>query len=663
MEEKQCCNGNHFHNHKKDNLCFHSHEHKYDHGHFDHNCNHHSHEEHSFCHNDGCGCGHEHAETGKSDIVMCALSVILFIISVLIKNNVLSAIVCISSVILSGYKIFALGIKALPRLKFDENTLIVIAVLASVILEEFHEAYFITLLFSIGNFLENYAVGKSRGKIETLIDLTSDSAYNELGEKIEPQSLKSGDRFLVKPGDKVCLDGKVVSGSSAFDTSNITGESIPVDLGSGSDVISGYVNLTASVVCVATADYSNSTAFKIKEYVLNASEKKAKTEKFITKFASIYTPVIIITALILGAVLAISGLTEITEAIKRALTFMIASCPCALVISIPLSYYASIGAIGRYGMLIKGSKYINVMAKADTIAFDKTGTITKSKLSVSEILCDSNNTKENILMLAKALELHSSHPIAEAICNSYAGDVPEATNVKEYFGKGLEGNVDGHRIILGTPDFCMEMGCISDKEISVQNNKIMLCSDGKIIGVIRISDEIKDDAFIAIEALKNLGMELYMLSGDSEDEVKRICSQLGSIKGKGGLLPQQKSEEILKLKDNSKAVIFAGDGVNDAPSLSEADFSVSIGSGSSLALESGDATLISTSLTAIPRAIKKARYTMRVIYSNIALALTFKAIVLILAAVGAAPIWLAVLADVGVLIITVINSLSVFYRK
>ncbi|MBQ8587825.1 MAG: cation-translocating P-type ATPase, partial [Clostridia bacterium] len=376
-----------------------------------------------------------------------------------------------------------------------------------------------------------------------------------------------------------------------------------------------------------------------------------------------YTPAVIIAALILGIVLAISGLTEISEAIKRALTFMIASCPCALVISIPLSYYASIGAIGKYGILIKGSKYINVMSKADTIAFDKTGTITKGKLCVSEIVCTIETSKDTVLMLAKALERHSSHPIAEAICSSYTGDVPEATDVKEHFGKGMEGRIDGHRIILGTPDFCMETGCMQDSGISARNSGIILCMDGKIIASITISDEVKDDASFAIETLKNMGLKAYMLSGDNNDEVKRICLQLGSIEGKGGLLPQQKAEEISKLKENSKGVIFAGDGVNDAPSLSEADFSVSIGSGSSLALESGDATLLSASLTAIPRAIKKARYTMGVIYSNIALALTFKLIVLVLAAAGIAPIWLAVLADVGVLIITVINSLSVFYRK
>ncbi|MBQ8587938.1 MAG: cation-translocating P-type ATPase, partial [Clostridia bacterium] len=469
MKENQSCNGHHAHNHAGDKecCCAHHHEHECNHG--DNHCHHHSHKEHQCYHNDGCGCGHEHAEISKSDIVLCGVSVILFIASALIKSNVMSAIICVTSVIFSGYKIFAMGIKALLKFKFDENTLIVIAVLASVILGEFNEAYFITLLFSIGNFLENYAVGKSRGRIESLIDLTSDSAYNELGEKIEPQSLKAGDRFLVKPGDKVCLDGKVISGSSSFDTSNITGESIPVDLGPEDKVISGYVNLSASVVCIATADYANSTASKIKEYVMNASSKKAGTERFITKFASIYTPAVIIAALILGIVLAISGLTEISEAIKRALTFMIASCPCALVISIPLSYYASIGAIGKYGILIKGSKYINVMSKADTIAFDKTGTITKGKLCVSEIVCTSETSKDTVLMLAKALERHSSHPIAEAICSSYTGDVPEATDVKEHFGKGMEGRIDGHRIILGTSDFCMETGCMQDNGISARN--------------------------------------------------------------------------------------------------------------------------------------------------------------------------------------------------
>ncbi len=640
--------------------------HECSHNHGDGNCNHHSHEEHGCsCHGGGCDCGHEHAELGKTDLLVCTISVILFIVSVLLNNVVFSAILCTLAVILCGCKIFAVGIKALLKLRFDENTLIVIAALASIMLGEFHEAYFITILFTIGNLLENYAVGKSRKRIEDLIDLTSDITYNELGDKIEPQALKTGDRFLVKPGDKVCLDAEIVSGTTSFDTSNITGESIPRNLGPGEAVVSGYVNLSASVVCMATSDYANSTASKIKEYVANASNKKADTEKFITKFASIYTPAVIICALILGITLAVSGITDITDALKRALTFMIASCPCALVISIPLSYYASIGAIGKYGLLIKGSKYINAMAKADMIAFDKTGTITKGRLAVSEIVCASGTSKEAVLVLAKALEIHSSHPIAQAICNSCTGEYTEASDVKEYFGKGMEGTVDGHKIIIGTPLFCREMGCISDDvgAFSDSTGGIMLCSDGKCIAMIRITDEIKSDAAIAVKALRDIGIKSYMLSGDNDDEVDRICMQLGGITGKGNLLPQQKAEEITMLKKDSKAVIFVGDGVNDAPSLSEADFSVSIGSGSSLALESGDATLISSSLTAIPRAIKKARYTMQVIYSNIALALIFKMIVLVLAAVGIAPIWLAVLADVGILIITVMNSLSVFYRK
>jgi len=357
------------HNHKDNCSCntdhhdgFHCHNDKHHHDTSHSHCS-----EHHHC-NHGCSCGHGTHKATKNELVLYGVSVILFLISLLTSNSV-ALILSIAATIICGYKIFTQGIKSLLKLKFNENTLIVIATISSFALGEYHEAYLITVLFSIGEFLEGYAVGKSRGKIEGLIDLKNDTAYNELGEKINPEDLKEGDKFLVKPGDKVCVDAIILNGSSSFETANITGESVPRDLSKGDTVVSGYVNLSSSVVCTAVTDYANSTAAKIKEYVENASSKKASTEKFITKFASIYTPAIILIAIAMGICFVSFNVTDISEAIRRSLTFMIASCPCALVISIPLSYYASIGSMSKYGLLVKGSKYINSMAKADAIAF------------------------------------------------------------------------------------------------------------------------------------------------------------------------------------------------------------------------------------------------------------------------------------------------------
>ncbi len=632
----------------------HSHEHENCSCHDTHNHDHCCHDTHNHehcCHDThSCGCAHHHHADSGSEIRAYAISLVLFVIS-LLTEGVLSAILAITAALICGKNIFIQGIRSIFKLRFDENTLIVVAACASILLKEYSEAYIVTLLFGIGAVLEEYAVKKSRKDIESLIDLTTDTAYNELGERIDPARIKEGDTFLVKPGDKVCTDAVIISGSSSFDTSGITGESMPYDLSADSIVYSGYINISSSVICRATTDYAASTASKIKHYVEEASHRKASTEKFITKFASVYTPVIIGLAILLGLVLSVSGMTGIAEAVRRCLTFMIASCPCSLVISIPLSYYAGVGAISKYGLLVKGSQYINTLASADAIAFDKTGTLTKGKLSVADIKLVGDITEDVAIAYAKALETHSSHPIAQAICNHYDGEYPSAENIKEHFGKGITGTIDGHSISLGTAEF------VGSGE---PGDGIHLAIDGKLKAIIEVSDTMKDDAFDMTYQLKAIGIkDIYMLSGDSESKVEELCKKLGGIKGFGRLMPIQKADIIKNLKKEHKAVIFAGDGVNDAPSLTEADFSISIGSGSSLALETGDATLMTNKLCSIPKSIKKARQTMSTIYTNIVLSLVIKIAVLILASIGIAPIWLAVFADVGVLIITVLNSLSI----
>ncbi len=653
---KKSCNGDmnchkegHEH-HKHGECCAHGHDHCGE-------CHHEHKHEHEHEHGDCC-CGHSHEHAEKPNYIIYLVSLAVFAISFILGE--IAFIAQIIAVLICGYSIFKTGIKSLAKLKFDETTLILIAAAAAICMGEYSEAYFITLLFTIGEIIEDYAVDKSQSKVDELITLTDDIAYNELGEKIDAEQLKVGDVFLVKPGDKVCTDAQITKGNSDFNTSNLTGESIPSTLEAGDKVLAGYINLSSSVICTATADYSNSTAAKIKDYVRRSSEKKANTEKFITKFARIYTPAVIITALLMAVILLTFKITDFTDAVKRALTFMIASCPCAIVISIPLAYFSAIGAASKNGVLIKGSKFINTLAKTDGIAFDKTGTLTTGALTVEKVIITGQMSENELLAYTCALEKHSSHPMAKAICKYYKGEVPTAETTNEVFGKGIAGSVNGRQIIAGNRKLLEENGIKNDINI---NAHIYVCEGNALVGAIVLADEIRPDVRKTLSMLNSMGIkDVYMLSGDSDEAVGKTCAQIGGIHGFGGLLPTDKTQRIKEIKQTHRAVTYVGDGVNDAPSLTAADFGISAASTNALALESGDATLIHPRLTAIPKIIALARYTMRVIYSNIIFALLVKFAVMIAAAFGNAPIWLALFADVGVLIISVLHSATILRK-
>lgn len=642
--------------------------HCHDEGHEHHShegCSAHGHEHGGDCHHDhehehgDCCCGHSHEHAEKPNYLIYAVSIVLFAISFLFDKSAL--ILQIAAVIICGYTIFKTGILSFIKLKFDETTLILIAAAAAICMGEYSEAYFITLLFTIGELIEDYAVDKSQSKVEELITLTDDTAYNELGEKIDAVQLKIGDVFLVKPGGKVCTDARITKGHSDFNTSNLTGESIPATLEVGDSVLAGYINLSSSVICKATADYSNSTAAKIKDYVRRSSEKKANTEKFITKFAKVYTPAVIITALLMAAALLIFKVTDFADAVKRALTFMIASCPCAIVISIPLAYFSAIGAASKNGVLIKGSKFINTLAKTDGIAFDKTGTLTTGALTVERVITNGRMSEDELLSYTCSLEKHSSHPMAKAVCAYYKGDVPSAETTSEVFGKGIAGSVNGKQIIAGNKKLLEDNGIENDLNVDAH---IYVCEGNTLVGAIVFTDEIRSDARQTINMLGSMGIkDIYMLSGDNDEAVEKTCAQLGGIQGFGGLLPTDKTQKIKEIKQSHKSIAYVGDGVNDAPSLTAADFGISAANANALALESGDATLIHPRLTAIPKIISLAKYTMRVIYSNIIFALLVKLAVMIAAAFGYAPIWLALFADVGVLIISVLHSATIFLNR
>jgi len=658
------CNGN-----ENENTCkCHEHEHKHEHCHCnehshhshtdDNACNCHSNNHHNKCgchhsHNE-CGCGHEHHAKTKYDLILFVVGTLLFICS-LFMNRTLANIFKIAAVIICGYKILFHGISSLLKLKFDENTLMATAAIACGIMAEFNEAFLIVFLFSIGNFLEEYIVDKSNRQIEDIIDFSQDNAYDENGNKIPAENIKTDDIILVRPGDKFCVDVIITKGYTSVNTADLTGESLPSDCKPGDNVLSGSVNLTNAVVCKATSDYSNSTSAKIKDYVLKSRLKKANEEKFISKFAKIYTPTVIIIAIALAVVLSVFNLTTVSDAVKRGLTFMIASCPCALVISIPLSYFSAIGILCKKGILVKGSRYINTIANVNTIVFDKTGTLTNGKIEVSEVILTGKTDRETILAYAYALEKNSGHPIAQAICRKATITSFEATDITEHFGMGIEGTVDNKHIVIGNSKLA---------DNTALEDGIAVSIDGKVEAVIKLDDKPKTGTKEFINRLKESGIKnTVILSGDNQKKVDTLCSEINISCGFGNLLPTQKAEHIKKMKDNGDVVMFVGDGVNDAPALTEADFSVSVAQGSSLALETGDATLVTNNLNSLISAIKISIHTKRVVYTNIILSLTVKSIVLVLATLGLAPVWLALVSDVGVLLCSVLNSLSILKKK
>lgn len=644
-DEKGCC-GEHEHEHEHAHCCEHEHGHEH-------------------CHE--CGCGHCHNDEEEPHVKLYIISAVIFALSFFARNITVGAlniqfIIIAAATLLCGFDIFKNGLKSIAKFRFDESTLILVAVVSAALMREFNEMYMITLLFAIGEAVEDYAVDKSRERIEGYIDLTDDTAYNELGEKIDASKIKIGDRILIKPGDKVCVDAKIIRGNTSFDTSNLTGESLPCDMSEGDTVISGSINLTSSVVCEAMSDFSNSTAAKIKDYVQGASKQKAETEKFITHFARVYTPAVIGFSGLLALVLIVFRITTVPDAINRALTIMIASCPCALVIGVPLTYFGAIGSISKSGILVKGSKFINSLAKSNAIAFDKTGTLTTGKLSVKNTVTLDGYDSNEVLGYAAALENNSSHPVARAICEYFKGNVLPAEDVNELFGKGMTGTVNGKKIAVGNRKIIANDTSVTP---DMQDASVFVCVDGKLAGAITLSDTIKENAPKAIDRLHEMGIsKMYVLSGDNTAAVERTCAAFGGkIKGFGALMPTEKTDKINEIKSNSSGLIYVGDGVNDAPSLCAADVGIAVGSANSLALEAGDATLVSGNLESIASAVGIARYAMRILYSNIAFALIVKFAVLVVAMFGKAPLWLALLADVGVLIISVLRAVSVLGKK
>lgn len=549
---------------------------------------------------------------------------------------------------------------------FDEKFLMTIATVGAFATGEFAEASAVMLFYQVGEFFQSVAVGKSRKSIAALMDIRPDSAVvirKGKEETVFPEEVELGEIIIVRPGEKIPLDGEIISGTTTVNTAALTGESLPVDKTVGEQVISGSINLTGVITVKTQSRYEESTVAKILELVENSSEKKAKVENFITRFARYYTPCVVIAALLLAIVPSfIFG--GWGDWIHRALIFLVVSCPCALVVSVPLSFFGGIGGASREGVLIKGANYLEALSNVDMVVFDKTGTLTKGSFSVNAIHAE-DISKEEILEIAALAESLSTHPVGKAVVSAYEGKIEKSrvSNAKELAGMGLEAVVDGETYYLGNSALMQKAGA-EFKECELAGTVIHIARGEKYLGHIIINDEIKSDSKEAISSLRSIGIKrTVMLTGDSEAVAQNVGKMIGIDEVRAKLLPANKVEEVEKMLDAGRKLAFVGDGINDAPVLSRADVGIAMGAlGSDAAIESADIVLMDDKPSKIALAIKISRKTMRIVRQNIVFSLAVKGIILILATFGIANMWTAVFGDVGVMVIAILNAMRAMMK-
>lgn len=554
---------------------------------------------------------------------------------------------------------------------FDENFLMTIATVGALILGEHSEGVAVMLFYQVGEWFQSYAVSKSRKSITSLMDIRPDYANIEQNGKlvqVDPDEVKIGDTIIVKPGERVPLDGKIIKGTSALDTSALTGESMPREVEPGMDVISGCINQTGILTIQTTKEFGESTVAKILDLVENASDKKGRTENFISRFARYYTPIVVFAALALAILPPLFLQQSFSIWIYRALTFLVISCPCALVISIPLSFFGGIGGSSKIGVLVKGSNYLESLAHAEIVVFDKTGTLTKGSFAVSEIHAVDMKDSQ-LLELAAYAEDYSNHPISLSIKKSYGKKIDSSriVDVQEIAGHGVRAVIDGKEILAGNAKL-MEKEHIKYAPSSSVGTVVYLACNGTYAGCIVIEDEIKADAAAAIKNLKSSGIRrTVMLTGDADAVGKKVAGRLGLDRAYTELLPADKVdrvEDLLKEKSEKGKLVFVGDGINDAPVLARADVGIAMGGlGSDAAIEAADVVLMTDEPSKIAAVMKIARKTIRIANQNIVFALGIKFLVLILGALGKANMWAAVFADVGVSIIAILNAIRAMRVK
>ena len=616
-------------------------------------CEHHHHHEHS-------------KENDKLHLVKIILALILFILAIAVMPaGIVKVIIFLTAYIIAGGDVLIKAVKNIFKGDmFDENFLMVIATAGAFAIKEYPEAVMVMILYQIGELLQEKAVEKSRRSISRLMDIRPDYANIEInGEltKVNPKEVKKDDIITVKTGEKIPLDGTVIEGHASVDTSALTGESAPKELKAGDSAISGCINTNGLLKIKVEKEFGESTVSKILELVEHAGAKKAKAENFITKFARYYTPAVVAGAFILAVIPPLILHAGFSIWVQRALTFLVISCPCALVISVPLGFFAGIGGASKHGILIKGACYIEALSNPDSVVFDKTGTLTKGTFKVTEIHPEGLTEQELLKMCAHA-ENYSSHPIALSLKEAYGEkiDSEKIKEIEEIAGNGVKANIEGSEILAGNSNL-MKMFNVEFPLIDSAGTIVYTAKNRNFTGYIVISDEPKEDAKLTINNLKIFANQTVMLTGDSQKTANYIAQKLGIDKFYAELLPAQKVEKLEELiaeKEKNKSVIFAGDGINDAPVLTRADVGIAMGGlGSDAAIEAADIVIMDDKPSKIAKAILIARKTMSIVKQNIIFALGIKALFLILGAFGIVTMWGAVFADTGVALLAVINSL------
>jgi Zn2+/Cd2+-exporting ATPase len=609
---------------------------------------------------------HEHSVNGKLQIIKIGLSIAIFLIAVLMNaSENIRFIFFLIAYLISGGDVLLKAIKNIIKGQvFDENFLMGLATFGAFAIKEYPEAVMVMILYQIGEFLQDKAVEKSRKSISELMNIRPDYANLETENGIikkNPTDIKIGNIIIVKAGEKIPLDGKVIEGEASVDTSALTGESVPRRLKTGDKAISGCINQNGLLRIKVEKEFKESTVSKILELVEHASSKKAKTENFITKFAKYYTPAVVLGAIFLALLPPIILHSGFQIWFQRALTFLVISCPCALVISVPLGFFAGIGGASKNGILIKGACYIETLANTETVVFDKTGTLTKGTFKVTQIN-PINTTKEELLKYTTLAESYSNHPIAISLKKEFSTplDTSQVKNVEEIAGNGIKAIVNEEEILTGNSKL-MELYGIEYQPEKVAGTILYTAKNKKYIGYIVISDELKEDTEKAIKNLKGILKDTVMLTGDSYLAAENIAKKIGMSKFYAELLPNQKVEkleELINSKNKNKSVIFVGDGINDAPVITRADAGIAMGGlGSDAAIEAADAVIMDDNPNKIYKTILIARKTMSIVKQNIVFALGVKALFLILGAMGFVTMWGAVFADTGVALLAVLNSL------
>ena len=674
------------HSHDDHCSCGHDHEHEHHHDHNHCSCDH-DHDHHGHSH--GCDCCEDGAEIDLrktvAGVVVFLVAMVIFHIPGLFKTidiDMAQLITYLLIYLLTARDIVLNAIKNLFKGKaMDEQFLMTVSSLGAFFVGQYPEACAVMLFYMVGELFQDYAVDKSRDSITDLMDIRPDYANllkkDGSYEKVSPDKVKIGDTIIVKPGEKVPLDGVVISGQGSIDTSSLTGESLPRETMAGDDIISGSISINGALAIKVTKEFGESTVSKILELVEHASGKKAKTERFITRFAKVYTPIVVACAVVLAIIppLVVSfvlggNIADFAKTwqpwIYRALTFLVVSCPCALVISVPLSFFAGIGAASTKGVLVKGSDYLEKISGCDTIVFDKTGTLTKGIFKVSKI--NSKVSDLEFLKVAVVAEIYSNHPIAKSL-----KDALKITDSKAYFdiearqneisieeihGKGIKAQLDGSTILAGNKKLMDQFGIASDNAQGAAT-VVYVTVDGQYLGYALIEDQIKETSKETIKKLKELGVKkTVMLTGDRKEIADSIAKELGIDEVHSELLPADKVSHVEKLLKESKTLAFVGDGVNDAPVLARADVGIAMGAmGSDAAIEAADIVLMDDNPKNITKAIKISRRTLSIAKQNIIFALVVKVAVLVLAAVGIATMWAAVFADVGVCVLAILNAM------